>query len=189
MPPEIITSLIAAAPAEVPPIAITQHMGANYLPSFAARLDSLSAATVRLASDGLRLTPGLVVVAPGDGHLAVERDALGLRCRIEEGPLVSGHRPSVDVLFRSVAGAAGSEAVGVILSGMGRDGAAGLSEMRAAGAYTIGEQESSCVVYGMPRVARELGGVCVELPVGRIAATMLQALDGAAERVPLPTGE
>ncbi len=179
---ERIRDILQVMPADCPPIVITQHMGPSYLASFADRLNRLCPPTVMLASPGARLQRGTVFIAPGDRHLAVLRDALGYVCQIQETPLVSGHRPSVDVLFHSVAKAAGSNAVGAILSGMGRDGAAGLTAMRAAGAHTIGEQESSCVVYGMPRVANEAGGVVLELTLAQIAPELLRAIGAIGDR-------
>lgn len=179
---ERIRDILSAMPPDCPPIVVTQHMGPNYVASFTARLDTLAAPKVAVATEGARLQQGVVYIAPGDRHLAVMRDTRGFFCRVQDGPLVSGHRPSVDVLFQSVAEAAGSAAVGVILSGMGRDGAAGMRAMRDAGCYNIGEQESSCVVYGMPRAAKEAGAVATELPLSQIAAEMLRAADAPAER-------
>ncbi|MBI1208718.1 MAG: chemotaxis-specific protein-glutamate methyltransferase CheB [Azospirillum sp.] len=174
---ERIRDILLAMPVDCPPIVITQHMGAAYLASFAARLDRQCAPMVRLAGDGVRLIPGVVLIAPGNGHLLIHRDGSGLFCGLDDEPPVNGHRPSVDVLFHSLACSAGNGAVGLILSGMGRDGAEGLAAMRAAGAFTIGEQESSCVVYGMPRTAKEAGGVCLELPLAQIACEALRAIE------------
>ncbi len=179
---ERLRDILTVMPALCPPIVITQHMGPSYLASFADRLNKLSAPTVTLATHGARLQPGVVYIAPGDRHLAVARDPLGYVCQIQDSPTVSGHRPSVDVLFHSVAKAAGPNAVGAILSGMGRDGASGMAAMRAAGAHTVGEQESSCVVYGMPRMAKEAGGVVIELPVAQIAPELLRAIDAISPR-------
>lgn len=179
---ERIRDVLAVMPADCPPIVITQHMGPSYVASFAARLDRLSAPSVQVATHGARLAQGVVYIAPGDRHLAIARDTTGFVCHIQDGPPVTGHRPSVDVLFGSVAKAAGPNAVGVILSGMGRDGAVGMKAMRDAGAHTIGEQESSCVVYGMPRMAFEAGGVAVELSLHHIPAEMLRAFDAIGER-------
>jgi two-component system chemotaxis response regulator CheB len=179
---ERIRDILQVMPADCPPIVITQHMGPSYLASFADRLDKLCAANVLLARQGARLKQGTVYIAPGDQHLAVGRDSNGYFCQIQDTPPVSGHRPSVDVLFQSVARAAGPHAVGAILSGMGRDGASGMAAMRAAGAHTVGEQESSCVVYGMPRMAKEAGGVVVELPLAQIAPELLRAIDAIGER-------
>ncbi|EWY39822.1 chemotaxis protein [Skermanella stibiiresistens SB22] len=172
---ERIRDILEVLPEGSPPILIVQHMGAFYLPSFAARLDRQSALTVKIAESGMRVTAGEVLIAPGDRHLAVRKDAFGYSCEIVDGPPVSGHRASVDVLFNSVAEVAGANAVGVILSGMGRDGASGMAAMRAAGAWTIGENEQSCVVYGMPRMAKLAGGVAVEMALGQIPAEMLRA--------------
>ena len=179
---ERIRDILQVMPAACPPIVITQHMGPSYLASFADRLNKLCAPTVTLATPGARLQQGTVYIAPGEGHLAIARDAIGYVCQIQETAPVSGHRPSVDVLFHSVAKAAGGNVVGAILSGMGRDGAAGMAAMRAAGAHTIGEQESSCVVYGMPKMAKEAGGVAVELPLAQIAPELLRAVDAIADR-------
>jgi len=179
---ERIRDLLQVMPAGAPPIVITQHMGPSYLASFAERLNKLCAVSVQLATEGARLEPGKVFIAPGECHLLVARDSLGYCCHLEASAPVSGHRPSVDMLFHSVAKVAGPNVVGAILSGMGRDGAAGMAAMRAAGAYTIGEQESSCVVYGMPRVAKEACGVVIELPLAQIAPELLRAIDAIVDR-------
>ncbi|MEI8396446.1 MAG: chemotaxis response regulator protein-glutamate methylesterase [Rhodospirillaceae bacterium] len=179
---ERIRDLLTVMPANCPPIVITQHMGPSYLASFAERLDKLCPPKVSLATQGARLVRGQVFIAPGDQHLAVHRDSLGYTCQIQDSPTVSGHRPSVDVLFQSVAKAAGANAVGAILSGMGRDGATGMAAMRAAGAHTVGEQESSCVVYGMPKAAKECGAVVLELPLTQIAPELLRAIGAVGDR-------
>lgn len=179
---ERIRDILTVLPGACPPIVIAQHMGPSYLASFASRLDKLAAPTVQLATHGARLKVGTVYIAPGERHLAVARDVAGYFCQLQDTPLVSGHKPSVDVLFHSVAKAAGGNVVGVILSGMGRDGAAGLAAMRAAGAHTIGESEGSCVVYGMPRAAKEAGGVAVEMPLSHIPAEMLRAIEAISDR-------
>ncbi|MEI6985111.1 MAG: chemotaxis response regulator protein-glutamate methylesterase [Rhodospirillaceae bacterium] len=179
---ERIRDLLQVMPANCPPIVITQHMGPSYMASFAERLNKLSEPTVKLATKGARLRQGVVYIAPGDVHLAIARDSTGYICQLQDTELVSGHRPSVDVMFSSIAKVAGANAVGAILSGMGRDGATGLAQMRKAGAYTVGEQESSCVVYGMPRTAKEAGGVVVELPLAQIAPELLRALDAIGDR-------
>lgn len=174
---ERIRDLLTAMPPDCPPIIVTQHMGPHFVPSFAARLDALSEPAVAVATEGARLEIGKVFIAPGDRHLTVAKDSRGYFCRLQDSPPVSGHRPSVDVLFQSVASAAGAASVGVILSGMGRDGAAGMLAMRKAGCHTVGEQESSCVVYGMPRAAMESGAVVAEMPLSQIAAEMLRAAE------------
>ena len=179
---ERIRDILQVMPTNCPPIVITQHMGPSYLASFAERLNKLCSPTVKLATQNARLQQGVVYIAPGEGHLAIVKDALGYVCQIQDTAPVSGHRPSVDVLFHSVAKAAGPSVVGAILSGMGRDGASGMAAMRAAGAHTVGEQESSCVVYGMPKMAKEAGGVVLELPLAQIASELLRAIDLIADR-------
>ncbi len=170
---EALLSILSLFPETGPPTVITQHMPATFTASFAARLDRASGAKVQEAVDGALLEPGKVYVAPGGAtHLEIVRSA-GLRCRLTQGDPVSGHRPSVDVLFNSVAQAVGEKAVGVILTGMGRDGAQGLLAMRKAGARTLGQDEQSCVVYGMPRTAFELGAVEKQVSLSSIGQTIL----------------
>jgi two-component system chemotaxis response regulator CheB len=170
---EALRDVFLSLPANCPPIVMTQHMPGTFTGSFAARLNGLSQVTVAEAHNGAKLLPGHAWLAPGGKQLRVIKRPTGLVCKVEEGPLVSGHCPSVDVLFESVATAAGADAVGVILTGMGRDGADGLLKMRKAGAYTVGQSQSSCVVYGMPRVAMEVGAVQKQLPLLDIAADIL----------------
>jgi len=170
---EALLTILSQFPETGPPTVITQHMPAPFTASFAARLDRASGARVQEAVDGALLEPGKVYVAPGGAtHLEVVRSA-GLRCRLVQGDPVSGHRPSVDVLFNSVAQAVGDKAVGAILTGMGRDGAQGLLAMRKAGARTVGQDEQSCVVYGMPRTAFELGAVEKQVPLSSMGQTIL----------------
>ena len=170
---EALLSILTLFPETCPPTVITQHMPATFTASFAARLDRASGAKVQEATDGALLEPGKVYVAPGGAtHLEVVRSA-GLRCRLVQGDPVSGHRPSVDVLFNSVANAVGDKAVGVILTGMGRDGAQGLLAMRKAGAKTLGQDEASCVVYGMPRSAFELGAVEKQVSLSHMGQSIL----------------
>lgn len=171
---EALRDVVVALPADAPPIVITQHIPPRFSTSFAQRLDGLSAVRVKEAQDGDRIVAGHVFIAPGDKHLEVKRSGAALVCSVRDGPLVSGHKPSVDVLFNSVAESCGSKAVGVILTGMGRDGAEGLLKLRQTGAPTLGEDEASCVVYGMPKAAFELGAVERELPLSRIAAEILR---------------
>ncbi len=170
---EALKEVICALPADAPAIVVTQHMPGHFTGSFARRLDGQAAVSVTEAQDGARILPGHVYIAPGNAHLQVVRSGAVLTCRLNDGVPVSGHRPSVNVLFQSVAEAAGQNSVGIILTGMGKDGAEGLKAMRDAGAATIGQDESSCVVYGMPRVAKQLGAVETELPLGQIAARIL----------------
>jgi two-component system chemotaxis response regulator CheB len=170
---EALLSILTMFPETCPPTVITQHMPATFTASFAARLDRASGAKVQEAYDGALLEPGKVYVAPGGAtHLEVVRSA-GLRCRLVQGDPVSGHRPSVDVLFNSVANAVGDKAVGAILTGMGRDGAQGLLAMRKAGAKTLGQDEQSCVVYGMPRSAFEIGAVEKQVSLSSMGQSIL----------------
>ncbi|MDP3801781.1 chemotaxis response regulator protein-glutamate methylesterase [Brevundimonas sp.] len=169
---EALLAVISAFPADGPATVVTQHMPATFTRSFAARLDKASAATVMEAEDGMPLAPGTVYIAPGgDTHLEVS--GITPRCRLVRSGTVSGHRPSVDVLFRSVARLRRPMA-GLILTGMGRDGAEGLLEMRQAGARTLGQDEASSVVYGMPKAAFELGAVERQLPLSRIPSAILE---------------
>lgn len=156
---EAIERILMRFPVNCPPTLITQHMPAPFLTSFAARLAPLITPKVRLATDGDEILPGQVLIAPGgEFHLEVNSSGTQLRTSLIKAPAESGHRPSVDRLFRSAVPVA-HRVVATILTGMGRDGAAGLSELRNAGARTIGQSEDSCVVFGMPRVAGEMGGV------------------------------
>jgi two-component system chemotaxis response regulator CheB len=168
---EALLTILSTFPANCPATVVTQHMPATFTASFAARLDRASAATVREATDGAPLERGCVYIAPG-GETHLEVGGLTPRCRLVRSDTVSGHRPSVDVLFRSVA-ALHRPMTGVILTGMGRDGAPGLLGMRQAGASTLGQDEASCVVYGMPRAAFELGAVERQLPLPRLPAAIL----------------
>lgn len=178
-----IERLLMGMPANCPGGVIVQHMPPVFTQSFAERLDRLCAMRVREASDHDLVTQGTVLVAPGGKHLLLRRSGAQYIVEVKDGPLVNGHRPSVDVLFRSVAQSAGANALGVILTGMGGDGAKGLLEMRNAGAYTIAEDESTCVVWGMPRVAAEIGAADQVLPLPRISARLLDVLNERGARV------
>ena len=161
-------------PVNCPPTVITQHMPPTFTKSFADRLNRLCAPVVQEATDGARLEIGKIYLAPGgERHLQISNPHAPC-CRLVERDPVNGHRPSVDVLFDSVAELAGRNAVGVILTGMGRDGASGLLKMRHAGARTIGQNEKTCVVYGMPRVAFELGAVEHQFPLSSIGEEILK---------------
>jgi two-component system chemotaxis response regulator CheB len=170
---EALISILQCFPENCPPTVITQHMPATFTKSFAARLDRMCAAQVEEAEEGAPVKAGRIYLAPGAAHLEVA-GAKDPVCRLRQSEPVSGHRPSVDVLFDSVARGFGPKAVGVILTGMGKDGARGLLAMRQAGARTLGQDEASCVVYGMPKVAFEMGAVETQLPLGRIAAAALE---------------
>ena len=172
---EALLAILSQFPPRCPPTVVTQHMPAAFTRSFAQRLDRLCAPQVAEAVEGAVLAPGQVYIAPGGpAHLQVIRAGGALRCRLREAAPVNGHRPSVDVLFESVARAAGRAAVGVILTGMGRDGAAGLLAMSRAGACTLGQDEASCVVYGMPKAAFEAGAVEQQHPLEGLAAAILR---------------
>ncbi|PPQ33403.1 protein-glutamate methylesterase/protein-glutamine glutaminase [Rhodopila globiformis] len=181
---EALHAVLTALPPDMPPILVTQHMPAGFTTSFARRLNDECALSVTEAKDRQPVRPGHVYLANGAFHLELVRSGLELACRLHDGPPVGGHRPSVDVLFRSVARAAGSRAVGVILTGMGRDGADGLLAMRRAGARTIGQDEASCIVYGMPCAARAAGAVELELPLQRIPQGIVDAASALVEAVP-----
>lgn len=182
---EALIAVVTRFPAQCAPTVIVQHMPAGFTASLAARLDRLSAPTVREAVDGARLLPGHVHLAPGGAtHLTVTGPAGAPRLTLRPTDPVNGHRPSVDVLFDSVAAAMGPRAVGVILTGMGRDGARGLLAMREAGADTLGQDEASAVIYGMPKAAFEIGAVRRQLPLDKIGAeiTHLTQRQGAKAR-------
>lgn len=170
-----LREILCRLPSGCPPILITQHMPPKYTSSLAERLNQVCTARVVEAENGQPAKPGHVYIAPGGQHLELKRARSNYLCKVYEGPLVSGHCPSVDVLFTSFAEHARDQAIGAILTGMGRDGAVGLLEMRKAGAMTIGQNEASSVVYGMPRAASEVGAVCSELSLDLIANAILQA--------------
>ncbi|MEO8759055.1 MAG: chemotaxis response regulator protein-glutamate methylesterase [Devosia sp.] len=174
---EAIRVVLSEMPTDCPPILVAQHMPAGFTTRFAARLDELSQIGVIEAEDRMPLEPGRAYVARGDWHLRVERSSGQLKCRLTQDELISGHRPSVDVLFESVANVVGAMAVGAILTGMGRDGARGLKMMRDKGAYTIGQSPTSALVYGMPRVAFEEGAVVEQAPVEAIVSKLATALN------------
>ena len=170
---EALIAVLTGYPANCPPTVITLHMPTPFTKSFARRLDGLTGAHVTEGEDGAPLEVGRVYLAPGSAtHLEVSNSG-HWRCRLQNDDLVNGHRPSVDVLFASVAKSCGAKAVGVILTGMGRDGAAGLLAMRRAGARTLGQNEASSVVYGMPKVAFECGAVEKQVSLGDIGAEIL----------------
>lgn len=171
---EALLDLLAGMPANCPPTVITQHMPESFTRSFANRLDKLVAPSVHEAQGGEIVQPGHVYIAPGGArHMVINRAVQGYKIDLIEGPLETGHRPSVDILFRSVAKNVGKKAIGVILTGMGRDGAEGLKQIRDAGGRTVGQNEATCVVYGMPRAAHELGGVEFQLALKAIPNQIL----------------
>ena len=154
-------------------IVVVQHMPEKFTALFAQRLNGLCAMEVREARDGDRVLPGRVLIAPGGRHMLLQRSGAQYLVQVRDGPVVNRHKPSVDVLFRSVAQVAGRNALGIIMTGMGDDGARGMKEMHQAGALTVAEDESSCVVFGMPKVAIEMGGVSKVLPLERIAREII----------------
>jgi two-component system chemotaxis response regulator CheB len=179
---EALLTLVERLPANCAPVVITQHMPGTFTKSFAERLNRTCAAEVREARDGDPLTVGKVYLAPGgDRHLEVD-GVNHLRCRVTPGPPVSGHCPSVDRLFESVARSAKARAVGVILTGMGRDGARGLLSIREAGGRTLGQNEATCVVYGMPKAAFEIGAVERQLPLEKIGPAIRQLINREGPR-------
>ena len=166
---EALLAVLSRFPKNCPPTVVTQHMPATFTKSFAERLNRVCEPRVSEASHGAPLMQGQIYIAPGGAtHLEVIAGKAGLTCRLKASDLVNGHRPAVDVLFHSVAATAKAEAVGVILTGMGRDGASGLKAMRNAGASPIGQNEATSLVYGMPKVAFELGGVEKQTPLNKI---------------------
>lgn len=169
---QALERVLAALPRIRPGIVVVQHMPEKFTAAFAKRLDSLCRSDVREAADGDRVLPGQTLIAPGGRHMAVERDGAHYRVHLTDTDRVNRHKPSVDVLFESVATHVGRNALGVIMTGMGDDGARGLLRMREAGARTIGQNERTCVVYGMPKVAAEMGAV-----------EELVALDAIPERI------
>ncbi len=170
---EALRQLLVALPPDAPAIAIVQHMPPGFTAAFARRLDGLCQVRVNEASDGVMLRQGEVVIAPGDHHIMLRRLSGGYRVTVADGPYVSRHRPSVDVLFRSAATAAGPNALGIILTGMGDDGARCMGELRASGAHTIAQDEASSVVYGMPREAVRMGSVVQSVALDRMAAAIM----------------
>jgi len=181
---EAIRHVLQPLPPTSPALLITQHMPPGFTKSFAERLNKLCQITVKEAEDGERVLPGHAYIAPGARHLELARSGANYQVKLHDGPPVNRHRPSVDVLFHSVAQYAGRNAVGVILTGMGNDGAAGMLELHKAGAYTIAQNEASCVVFGMPREAIALGGVDEVVDLHQVSQRMLaQVSAGQALRI------
>jgi two-component system chemotaxis response regulator CheB len=171
---ESLRVVLEALPAAAPGIVIVQHMPEKFTAAFARRLDGLCQVEVKEAEDGDSVLRGRVLIAPGDRHTLLQRSGARYYVTVKDGPLVSRHRPSVDVLFRSAAQYAGANAVGIIMTGMGDDGARGLGEMREVGAVTIAQDEASSVVFGMPKEAIERGAVERVLPLDRLAAEIMR---------------
>ncbi|MFN4290880.1 MAG: chemotaxis response regulator protein-glutamate methylesterase [Permianibacter sp.] len=180
---EAIKTVLEQLPANCPGILVTQHMPAGFTRSFAERLNRITGLTVKEAQGNERVLPGHVFIAPGNRHLKLVRSGANYMTVLSDEPPVNRHRPSVDVLFHSAVQAAGPNAVAVLLTGMGKDGADGMLALRAAGVHTIGQDEASSIVYGMPREAFERGAVIEQLPLQAIAAAIVRASGGAVTRI------
>jgi two-component system chemotaxis response regulator CheB len=173
---EAIKEVLVRLPAEVPGIVMVQHMPETFTPSFAKRLDSLGSLRVVEAQGGERIQPGHAYLAPGHSHMTIKRSGGGWVTELSQAEPVNRHRPAVDVLFNSVAKEAGKNAIGVILTGMGKDGAQGMLAMREAGAWNIGQDQESSVVYGMPREAARIGAVDEVVSLNNVASRILARL-------------
>jgi two-component system chemotaxis response regulator CheB len=179
---EAIRELLVLLPPDAPGVMIAQHMPPGFTKSFAQRLNGLCRIAVKEAEHGERVLPGHAYIAPGDAHLVLARSGANYVAHLSDAPPVNRHRPSVDVLFRSAAQNAGKNALGVILTGMGRDGAQGMLEMQQAGAYTFAQDEASCVVFGMPREAIATGGVSEIAPLAEMTRRVMARLSSMGER-------
>jgi two-component system chemotaxis response regulator CheB len=173
---EAIREVLEMFPPDVPGIVIAQHIPASFSKAFADRVNTYCAITVAEARDGDMILPGHAYIAPGDRHLMVVRDGARWRCRLSDEVPVNRHKPSVDVLFRSVAVNAGINAIGIILTGMGKDGAQGLKDMADSGAHTIAQDEASSVVWGMPGAAVDIGACKEVLPLNRVSQRVMNLL-------------
>jgi len=177
---EATKEVLMGLPPDAPGVVITQHMPPGFTTSYAARLDSLARIRVAEARDGERILPGHAYLAPGGLHLSVERSGANYICRVQDGEPVNRHKPSVEVLFNSAARVVGPNALGIMLTGMGADGAKAMRAMRDAGAYNLCQDEASCVVFGMPREAIAAGAAHQVLPLGQIAPHLLERLRATA---------
>jgi two-component system chemotaxis response regulator CheB len=173
---EATKEVLITLPADAPAVVITQHMPPGFTRNYAARLDGLCKISVKEASDGERVLPGHAYIAPGGMHLSVERSGANYIARVQDGDPVNRHKPSVEVLFKSAARVVGPNAIGIMLTGMGADGAKAMKEMRDAGAYCVAQDEATCVVFGMPREAIAAGAVQEVLPLGKITSHVLDHL-------------
>ena len=171
---EALRTLLEALPPDVPGLAIVQHMPEHFTAAFAKRLDGICRISVKEAENNDTVLRGRALIAPGNSHLLLKRSGAQYYVEVKDGPLVCRHRPSVDVLFRSAARYAGKNALGVIMTGMGDDGARGMHELKQAGAFTIAQDEKSCIVFGMPNEAIKLGAVDRILSLGEIAPEILR---------------
>jgi len=182
---EALKVYLEGMPSGSPGILVVQHMPANFTAPFAKRLNDVCTIQVREARDGDRVIPGLALVAPGDKHMTLRREGTSYLVQVKDGPLVNRHRPSVDVLFRSAAHNAGSNTIGVIMTGMGDDGAQGCVDLKNTGATVIAQNEATCVVYGMPKAAVARGGVHHVYPLEQLARQTIQLAGNPATRSPL----
>jgi two-component system chemotaxis response regulator CheB len=173
---EALRTFLEALPLDAPGIVIVQHMPEHFTRSFANRLNELCRVTVKEAENGDSVIRGRALIAPGNQHMLLKRSGARYYVELNDGPPVNRHRPSVDVLFRSTARFAGKNAIGIIMTGMGNDGAQGLLEMKSAGAHTIAQDEKSCVVFGMPKEAIKLDAADKVLPLDQIAGHMLRVV-------------
>ncbi|HEX5310197.1 chemotaxis response regulator protein-glutamate methylesterase [Aquabacterium sp.] len=173
---EATKDVLTTLPADFPGVVITQHMPPGFTKNYAARLDSLCKISVKEAQDGERILPGHAYIAPGGMHLSVERSGANYIARVQDGDPVNRHKPSVEVLFKSAARVVGPNAIGIMLTGMGADGAKAMREMRDAGAYCVAQDEASCVVFGMPREAIAAGAVQEVLPLNKIGPHVVEYL-------------
>ncbi|ONX51849.1 chemotaxis-specific protein-glutamate methyltransferase CheB, partial [Burkholderia cenocepacia] len=180
---EAIREVLTPLPPDAPAVLIAQHMPPGFTKSFAQRLNGLCRIAVKEAEHGERVLPGHAYIAPGHAHLLLARSGANYIAQLSDEPPVNRHRPSVDVLFRSAATHAGKNAIGVILTGMGRDGAAGLLEMKRAGAHTFAQDEASCIVFGMPREAIALGGADEIAPLADMSRRVMARLATMGDRV------
>lgn len=170
---QVLQQLSPAFPATI----VTQHMPPTFTKSFAARLNALCDMRVKEAEDGERILPGSAYIAPGDKHLTIVKSGADYRIRLDDGPLVSGHKPSVDVMFNSLAKVVGSNTIATILTGMGKDGAQGMVNLKAQGAITMAQDEKSCVVYGMPKAAVDMGGTDTIVPLEKMSQALTKAVE------------
>ena len=180
---EAIREILVHMPADTPAIVITQHMPPGFTTSFAARLNSLCQITVQEAVNGERILPGHAYIAPGGTQFSVGRSGANYVAVVDDGPPVNRHKPSVEVLFKSAAAVVGRNAFGIMLTGMGNDGAAAMRSMKDAGSYNYVQDEASCIVFGMPREAIAHGAADEVLPLGQIATALIQRLRGATDRL------
>lgn len=178
---EAIKEILNKLPADAPGVLVAQHMPEHFTKSFADRLNSLCRISVKEAEHNERILPGFAYIAPGNSHLLINRSGARYMVALNQGPLVNRHRPSVDVLFRSAANVAGANALGIILTGMGKDGVQGMLEMKQAGSHTIAQDEASCVVFGMPKEAIAAGGAREVLPLQNIARRTMEYLSSRGD--------